>query len=166
MKKTFAFLILSAFACMAQAQTETVLQTEEQPEVKTVIVQPESLTLTEAQLMFPIPFIIYKDPMSGALMKYVDNGEKIDRDALLQAEKIMVGFEDSDLEYDVLSFSVAVATNGAAPSDGAKFSEAQKNQIKTGTRKGSTFFISDIKWQNPLTGEIAELDMPMQVWLK
>ena len=110
-------------------------------------------TIRVRQLPDPTPFIEYKDD-KGVTQRYRGGGTKLSKQALMSADGIVAAIDDGllNIGFRVISFETVTFDNmgNAMPelSNGAKFSERQKNTFRRLTR-GKRFYISSVKAVGP-----------------
>ena len=110
-------------------------------------------TFRVRQLPDPTPFIEYKDD-KGVTQRYRGGGTKLSKQALMSAEGIIAAIDDGllNIGFRVISFETVTFDNmgNAMPelSNGANFSERQKNTFRRLTR-GKRFYISSVKAVGP-----------------
>lgn len=126
-----------------------------------------NMTFRIRKLPDPTAYISMKDA-SGNPVSYKGAPKRISKAALISAEGLSASVDDGilDVAYSVVSFSTIFydSMGNAIPevSDGAKFSNRQKEQFKR-LKNGQSFFISYVKAKGPdgITRDIS----PMQVML-
>ena len=110
-------------------------------------------TFRVRQLPDPTPFIEYTDD-KGVTQRYRGGGTKLSKQALMSADGIIAAIDDGllNIGFRVISFETVTFDNmgNAMPelSNGAQFSERQKNTFRRLTR-GKRFYISSVKAVGP-----------------
>lgn len=121
-------------------------------------------TFRTRKLPDPSPYITYSDEHGNA--ERYRGGKPLSKKALIEAPGIEAAIDDEllNIKFNVISFQTVITDqkgdNIIASSDGARFSEQQKNQIR-GLKRGKRLLITNVMASGPdgITRTIAPLDV-------
>lgn len=145
--------------------SEAVISVTAQLEGRTTSVG--SMTFRVRKLPDPSPYIAMKDAQ-GNPVHYKGSPKRISKAALMAAEGLGAAIDDDILNvtYSVVSFSTVFVDQmgNFIPeiSDGARFSNRQKDQFKR-LKPGKSFFISNVKAKGPdgITRDISPMEVAL-----